>query len=302
MSTNDKKFNLQKLARSLGWSDAGVCAPEVAPQTQEQYKTWLKNYKGPQMTYLEKRQKERLHPERYFPQVKSVLVFSDYYFPGWAQGEVKVSNYSWSEDYHIKLKRRLEQTVEHMKSALGDFSFRPTVDTSPVLEKHFAIQAGLGWQGKNSLVLNRRDGSLFFIACLLTDLDLQLFDRPEIQTDHCGNCRRCIDACPTDALEPYVLKADLCISYLTLEHKGPIEVEFDEWVAGCDICQEVCPWNQKLIPLNEGIDQGFSNLSLDDLESSSWKKRIKDKAVSYVKDKNWSRNIEHLKKGKAPQD
>lgn len=290
-------FDLSIFSKTLGWELSGVCSPEVDQATKDRYHDWLQKHKA-EMGYLERRKKEKLCISEYFPEAKSVLCFGFYYFPGWAKGDVKVSNYSWGEDYHIVIQRKLEQTALALSKKFENFQYKICVDTQPILEKYFAIKAGLGWQGKNTLVLNRKLGSLFFLGEILTNLEPSVFKQPTLSSDYCGNCTKCVEACPTDALEDYVLKAEKCISYFTLEQKSEFNQStphWNEWVAGCDICQEVCPWNQKLIPLQEGFDSSMQNLSFDDLLAPNWLERISGKAVSYVKKASWARNINHIR-------
>lgn len=239
------------------------------------------------MNYLKRRKEERKYPERYFDGAKSILCFGLYYFPGWASGSIKVSNYAWGTDYHDVLRSKLEDTVKDLKKLFGEFQYRLTVDTSPVLEKPLAVQAGLGWQGKNTLLLNSKFGSYLFLGEIISDLPLEAFQSRMRVNDHCGSCTRCIEACPTDALSPYDLDARKCISYWTLEHRGafPPEVpRWKEWIAGCDICQEVCPWNQRLIPL-KGVQEP-APLPLDKLREG--------RALSYVPLADLERNLTHV--------
>ncbi len=293
-------IDINTLAISLGWSRAGVTSPEISSEDHARFERWIKESKGAGMNYLERRKIERLDPRKYFADVKSVLVFAISYFQGWAEGPVKVSNYAWGEDYHTLLRGKLEATVLELKKLLGDFSWRACVDTAPVLEKVLAVKAGLGWQGKNTLVINSKIGSTFFIGELFTSLPLHVFSLPTLVSDHCGTCQRCIEACPTDALTPYVLDASKCISYWTLEHKGEFNSatpHYENWVAGCDICQEVCPWNQKLLPLNLAKNE-FQNLTEADLKSPEWNERVKHSALSYVAAENWNRNLQHIQRTK----
>lgn len=288
-------FDLGKFAKSLGWSLAGVSGLELPAEVIDRYRKWLLEYKGLQMTYLERRMNERLNPKAYFPKAQSILCFGLYYFRGWAKGELKVSNYSWDRDYHELLKEKLENTVIELQKELGKFQYKICVDTAPVLEKYWAQRAGLGWQGKNTLLLNPKFGSLFFLAEVLCSLPVSQFQSQLPMKDHCGTCTRCLEACPTSALEPYVLKAHQCISYWTLEHKGefpPDTPSFKSWIAGCDICQEVCPWNQRLIPLPSDEDTlRFQNITRDMVESIEWKELIQDRAISYVRKEAWPRNL-----------
>ncbi len=290
------KLELDSWARDLGWSVAGASAPDLVEDTRDHFRIWLERHKGPQMNYLARRANERLNPKEYFPEAQSVLCFGLYYFPGWAEGPVKVSNYAWTEDYHHLLQKKLQLTLEKLHEVFGPFSARICVDTAPVLEKVFAKQAGLGWQGKNTLLLHPEFGSALFLGEIFTSLSLENFELKLPVTDHCGTCRRCIDACPTEALEPYVLHAEKCISYWTLEHKGAFTdstpQSFQGWVAGCDICQEVCPWNRKLIPLpSTPVSEDFKNLTRERISDPSWVNGVASTALSYVPAENWRRNL-----------
>jgi len=288
------KLDLGKFAESLGWAKAGVSEPEIRPESLRHYDEWLKHYKGAGLEYMERRKLERQSPKAYFPNVRSILCFGLYYFPGWAAGPLKVSNYSWGQDYHEVLKTKLEQTVLELIKVLGAFEYRICVDTSPVLEKVLAAQAGLGWQGKNSLVLNQEYGSFLFLGEIFTDIALETFQATLNATNRCGTCERCIVACPTGALEDSVLKTELCISYWTLEHRGAFTAKtpkWNNWIAGCDICQEVCPWNQDLIPL-EGVSR--LEISEEDIRLGGIHERVKDSALSYVPKDAWLRNLEHV--------
>lgn len=291
-------FDISTFAKSNGWIGAEVSKPEISEDTKSKFHKWLKNYGGHRMSYLERRKIERLSPKDYFPQIQSILVFADYYHGGWAKGPIKISNYAFGRDYHIVLKEKLENTMLKLQQQLGPFQYRIAVDTAPLLEKSIAAESGIGWQGKNTLILNPQFGSQFFLAEALTDIPLSKFQAKLAMTDHCGTCTRCIDACPTQALEPYVLKVDQCIAYWTLEHRGDFNdetPEYSEWIAGCDICQEVCPWNQRLIPLDVD-NRGLDNLAVADIQDSSWTSRIAESALSYVPIQNWPRNLTHIAK------
>ncbi len=279
-------FDLDQWAQREGWAAAGVSAPEIPKSVQDYYRQWLKEKKGPQMHYLEKRLLERLDPQKYFEGVKSILCFALYYHPGWAQKTPKISNYAWDSDYHLRLKTKLEQTAEKLKAQIGEFDFRICVDTSPVLEKQLAIQAGLGWQGKNTLILRRGLGSQFFLGEIFTSIPMERFEISLPVSDHCGTCQRCLEACPTRALSPYELDASQCISYWTLEHKGEFTSQtpsWKDWIAGCDICQEVCPWNQKLIAIGGPPEP-------ENPQSA----RTPASALSYVSESSWNRNLRHI--------
>ncbi len=288
--------SLSELSQDLGWSLAGVSSPHLNEKSQVQLETWLKDYGGNALGYMERRKRERKEPTYYFKEVQSILCFGLYYFPGWAEGSIKVSNYAWGQDYHEVLRRKLEQTVDWLRLKFGEFQYRICIDTSPVLEKALAVQAGIGWQGKNTLMLNPKFGSMFFLGELMTSLPLNTFSELPPMQDHCGTCNRCIEACPTNALEPYILKLDRCIAYWNLEHRGPLPEHapsFHGWLGGCDICQQVCPWNRKLNPLEEVPKdlQKLDDETLDlDLEA-----QFQGRALSYVPSQKWKLNQDWIK-------
>jgi epoxyqueuosine reductase len=288
-------FDLGTLREQIGWDLVGVCPPTISPERAEFFRRWLKDKKGPQMEYLSRRSDERCAPELYLPTVKSIICFGLYYFPGWAQGDVKFSNYSWGPDYHQVLKSKLESSTAILQKMFPGSDIKALVDTAPALEKVLATQAGLGWQGKNTLLIHPKLGSMIFLGELYTSIPLSHFEAPSIMKDHCGTCSRCIDACPTQALTPYELDAARCISYWTLEHRGPFDQTtpvWENWVAGCDICQEVCPWNSKLIPLS------IQNPYLEHIEQirngENLKSLLREKALNYVPLENWKRNLQQI--------
>lgn len=244
--------DLKAEARRLGFELVGI-APAVTPTGFSFLKDWLDHGFAGEMGYLERRRDAYAHPESVLPGVRSVVMLGLNYRteePLPTDGsQARVSRYAWGEvDYHTILRQRLKQLSQFLKERAPQSKSRGIVDTAPLLERDFARLAGLGWFGKNTLLINKRQGSWLFLSGLLTDLELE-YDAPH-QTSHCGTCTRCLEACPTDAFEgPYVLDARKCISYLTIELRGPIPVALrtgmGEWLFGCDVCQDVCPWNRK---------------------------------------------------------
>ncbi|MEX1041039.1 MAG: tRNA epoxyqueuosine(34) reductase QueG [Pirellulaceae bacterium] len=244
-------------AVELGFNSVGIC-PAVTPTGIDHFHQWLDAGYGGQMHYLEARRAAYAHPRHVLDGVQSIVMLTLGYRteapeePG--PGAGRISKYAWGEvDYHDLIHARLKQFKQRILAACPEASVRGVVDTAPLLEREFAQLAGLGWIGKNTLLLNRQAGSLFFLAAILLDQPLD-YDDPHT-TDHCGTCTACLDACPTDAfVEPYVLDATRCISYLTIELRDPIPRELragiGDWLFGCDVCQDVCPWNRKA-PLSE---------------------------------------------------
>lgn len=290
--------SLKNLKDSGPWDLVGVSPPELSKIHQQRFMEWLQRDTPPGLDYIKKRKAERLDPRKYMASVKSILVFGEYYYSGWAKGPIKVSNYAWDDDYHLRLRQKCQRSLEFLQQTYPKLEARICVDTSPHLEKILAVQAGIGWQGKNTLLLNEAGGSQYFLATLLTDLPLSSFEQTSTATDRCGSCRKCIEACPTDALQDYQLDAHKCISYWNLEHKTDFDSstpDFQSWIAGCDICQEVCPWNSKLIPLDERESdlQSLGEKDFADLEA--WTQRVQNKSIAYLKPAQWPRNLAHLK-------
>jgi len=234
----------------LGFSAVGI-AP-AHPLAGDRFHEWIgRGYHG-EMAYMARDPERRLDPDRVLPGARSVISSALLYRhrdppkdPA-ATHQAQISNYAWGTDYHLVLQQKLDGLVASISRLSPESRTRIYVDTGPVLEKTWAVNAGIGWQGKNTNILNRRLGSWFFLGEILTDLELE-YDEPV--RDYCGSCTRCLDACPTGALEPYVLDSRRCISYLTIELRGDVPEEHREgtgsWIFGCDICQDVCPWNRK---------------------------------------------------------
>jgi epoxyqueuosine reductase len=239
--------SVKALALELGF-DLVTAGPATPPAHGPELRHWLQAGHAGTMGYLERRVEERLDPARVLPGARSVLCVALNYYQGEAPDPSwrPVARYAWGRDYHDVIGPRLERLAAHLAETAGARS-RGYVDTGPVLERDLAARAGLGWIGKNTMLLHPRLGSWFFIGVLLTTAELA-HDEP--LTDRCGTCRACLDACPTGAFAaPYVLDARRCVSYLTIEHRGEIGAEarpgMAGWQFGCDICQDVCPWNRK---------------------------------------------------------
>jgi epoxyqueuosine reductase len=239
-------------ALRLGFDLVGI-TPAVSPTGFTDFRDWLQKGYGGEMSYLSRREEAYSHPSHVMPAVRSIIMLASNYRnedPAPAGPlEGRVSRYAWNDgDYHTVLRERLASLADFLHRQCPGCRTRSVVDTAPLLERDFARAAGLGWFGKNTMLINKRQGSWLFLAGLLTDVELEP-DAPH-QTAHCGTCTRCLDACPTQAFpEPYVLDARKCIAYLTIELDGSIPTELrdgiGEWVFGCDICQDVCPWNNK---------------------------------------------------------
>lgn len=244
--------SVKSLARASGFDLVGITSAGP-PRTWNQYQSWLQAGYAGEMGYLSRRLDAYRHPDRILPGVRSLILLGLNYRtadpPPPQSGAGRVSRYAWgTTDYHTLIRQKLRHLTQQLKALDPAAKMRGVVDTAPLLERDFAQQAGLGWFGKNTLLINRQQGSWLFLAAVLTTVDLEP-DAPH-HTSHCGTCTRCLDVCPTSAFpEPYVLDARRCLSYLTIELRTPIPNDLrtpvGEWLFGCDLCQEVCPWNRK---------------------------------------------------------
>lgn len=240
----------------MGFSFCGISKAEFLDKEAPLLEEWLRRgYQG-KMSYLENHFDKRLDPTLLVPGARAVISLVYNYFPEKdlaKEGDLKIAKYAYGEDYHFVVKDKLKLLLEQIRIEAGDVAGRAFVDSAPVMERAWAQRSGVGWVGKNSLLLNRESGSFFFLAELIIDLDLE-YDSPT--KDFCGTCTACMDACPTEAIaEPYVVNASKCISYFTIELKEEIPTEvkgkFENWIFGCDICQDVCPWNSFSTPHHE---------------------------------------------------
>jgi len=246
---HSKSLFIKEQALELGFDYCGISHAEKLEAESYRLQTWLnKGFHG-EMSYLENHFEKRLDPSKLVSGAKSIISLLYNYYPPEKQGEgdnYKIAKYAYGRDYHKVIKKRLLKMLSILREAFGPLEGRAFVDSAPVMERQWAARSGLGWLGKNGLLINRELGSFFFIAELIIDTELE-YDGPV--KDYCGNCTACLDACPTHALtEPGVLDASKCISYLTIELKSEIPESFkgqyDQWIFGCDICQDVCPWNK----------------------------------------------------------
>jgi epoxyqueuosine reductase len=255
MSVRKHTDFIKATANSSGFSFCGISKAEFLKDEAPRLEEWLKrNYQG-EMHYLENYFDKRLDPTLLVPGAKSVISLVYNYYPKTdINGELKIAKYAYGEDYHDVIKEKLSDFMTSIEDEIGHVNGRVFVDSAPVMERAWAQRSGLGWIGKNSLLLNRSMGSFFFLAEIILDLELE-YDGPT--KDYCGSCTACIDACPTGAIpEPYVVDGSKCISYFTIELKGAIDEKqqsssFGNWIFGCDICQDVCPWNRFSKPHNE---------------------------------------------------
>ncbi len=290
-------------ARRLGFDLAGI-APAVSPGGFSALTEWIAQGFAGEMQYLPGREAAYEHPRHVLDGVKSLIVLGTNYHtsnPTETQsGEARVSRYAWgTADYHDLLRERLKRLGDFLHAQKPGCRTRGVVDTAPLLERDFARLAGLGWFGKNTMLINKRAGSWLLLSAVLTDLELAA-DEPH-HASHCGTCTRCLEACPTDAFpEPYVLDARRCISYLTIELKAPMPAELREgvgdWLFGCDICQEVCPWNHKAPATEEPAFQPLADLHPADalellgLDEAQFRKRFRNSPLARPKRAGLLRN------------
>jgi epoxyqueuosine reductase len=242
-------------AQRLGFLSCGISKAEFLAEEAPRLEQWLKAGMHGQMAYMENHFDKRLDPTLLVPGAKSVVSLLYNYYPQQKREKdsFKISKYAYGEDYHFVVKDKLKELMHVLSEEIGEIGGRVFVDSAPVLDKVWAAKSGLGWIGKHSNLLSKKTGSFFFVAELIIDLDLE-YDHPV--TDHCGTCTACIDACPTQAIiKPYVVDGSKCISYATIELKEAIPTSFsgqmDDWMFGCDVCQDVCPWNRFSKPHTE---------------------------------------------------
>ncbi|WP_111307685.1 tRNA epoxyqueuosine(34) reductase QueG [Confluentibacter sediminis] len=304
---NKQKYTqlIKTEAKRLGFLSCGVSKAGFLEEEAPRLETWLNKNMNGQMQYMENHFDKRLDPTKLVEDSKSVISLLLNYYPSQEQigNSYKLSKYAYGADYHFVIKGKLKSLLSFIQEEIGQVHGRAFVDSAPVLDKAWAAKSGLGWIGKHSNLLTQQVGSFYFIAELIIDLELE-YD--SITTNHCGTCTACIDACPTHAItEPYVVDGSKCISYFTIELKEKIPTEFkgkmDDWMFGCDVCQDVCPWNRFSKSHNEPLfDPNLELLSMtkkdwEDITEDVFKKVFKNSAVKRTKFSGLKRNIEFLK-------
>lgn len=296
---------IKKIAYELGFQFCGISKAEFLAEEAPRLEKWLKDSKHGKMSYMENHFDMRLDPRLLVPGSKSVVSLLYNYYPEHKQRDdsFHVSKYAYGTDYHFVIKDKLKLFLERIRTEIGDVDGRVFVDSAPVMDKVWAKKSGLGWVGKHSNLIHPKNGSFFFIAELIIDLELEA-DGPI--KDYCGTCTRCIDACPTDAIvEPYVVDGSKCISYLTIELKDEIlPSEFSgkmkDWIFGCDICQDVCPWNRFSTPHAEPLFSSanrwlnYSKNDWNDLTDELFTNLFKNSAVKRTKKDGLMRNINFI--------
>ena len=300
-----KKKNSQlikKLAKEIGFSSCGISKARFLKEEEKNFENWLKQGNQGTMSYLERNFDKRLNPQKLVPGSKSVISLTFNYFPprkNLKKNSFIISKYAYGKDYHFVIKKKLKTLFSLIKEKIGNIEGRVFVDSAPIHERAWAKISGLGWIGKNSLLLNKKMGSYFFLAEIICDLELE-YDTPV--TDHCGTCTKCIDACPTNAItQAQVIDANKCISYLTIENKNEIPPElsksFNNYIFGCDICQDVCPWNKFSKPHDEkeflpnDEVSNFSNKDWEELTHDTFNRIFKNSAIKRTRFEGLKRNI-----------
>ena len=296
--------SIKKKAEELGFQKVGIARAEKTPQEKSDLDSWLMQGNHASMAWMMNRKDERGNIHKYFPEARSVIAVGMNYYTGKNQDDLrsdyKFSNYAWGDDYHTVLKKQLYQLLNWIKENNSKVKGVVCVDTSPVMDKVWAQRGGLGWIGKHTNLISRDLGSWLFLGELILDLELD-YDAP-FEEDLCGTCLACIESCPTQALDEYKIDAGKCISYLTIEHRGELpesQSDLHGWIYGCDVCQEVCPWNEKFAietktgefqPRKEIVE--FISEDWDSLDEDSFKRIFKDSAVKRTKYVGLKRNID----------
>ena len=293
-------------AKRLGFLSCGISKAGFLEEEAPRLEKWLQNNMHGEMQYMENHFDKRLDPTKLVEGSKSVISLLLNYYPEEKQtsDSYKISKYAYGKDYHHVIKDKLKELHHFIQEEIGDVHGRAFVDSAPVLDKAWAAKSGLGWIGKNSNLITQKVGSFYFVAELIVDLDL-VYDTAV--TDHCGSCTACIDACPTQAIvEPYVVNGSKCISYFTIELKNEIPTDlkgsFDDWMFGCDVCQDVCPWNRFSKPHQEPLFNphpellSLSKKDWEEITEDVFKKVFQKSAVKRTKYSGLKRNIDFLKK------
>jgi len=303
---NTEKYTamIKAEANRLGFMSCGISKAGFLEEEAPRLEKYLKNGMHGEMRYMENHFDKRLDPTKLVEGSKSVISLLLNYYPEKVQeeGSLKISKYAYGTDYHFVIKDKLKDLLKFMRAEIGEIDGRAFVDSAPVLDKAWAAKSGLGWIGKNTNLLTKQVGSFYFIAELIVDLELD-YDTPV--TDHCGSCTACIDACPTQAIvEPYKVDGSKCISYFTIELKEelPFHVKgkFEDWMFGCDICQDVCPWNKFSKPHNEPLFNPHPELlqmkkeDWQDITKETFNEIFRKSAVKRTKYEGLKRNIEFL--------
>lgn len=307
MINNKEKHSnfIKSEAKRLGFLSCGISKAGFLEEEAPRLEHWLNKLMNGQMSYMENNFDKRLNPTLLVDDAKSVVSLLLNYYPSEFQNtdSYKISKYAYGQDYHFVIKEKLKELLASIQSTIGEVSGRAFVDSAPVLDKAWAAKSGLGWIGKNSNLITQQVGSFYFIAELIIDIELE-YDYAT--TDHCGSCTACIDACPTEAIvAPYVVDGSKCISYFTIELKENIPQEmkgkFEDWAFGCDVCQDVCPWNrfskfhkEPLFNPNQEL-LSMSKKDWTEITEETFKIIFKNSPLKRAKFEGLKRNIDFLR-------
>jgi epoxyqueuosine reductase len=297
---------IKELAAQFGFDHCGIAKAVVLDEDARRLETWLNKGMHGSMQYMENHFDMRIDPSKMVPGAKSVITLLLNYFPSQHQDPAapKIASYAYGNDYHEVIREKLTRFLAEIKQSIGEVAGRGFVDSAPVLERSWAQRTGLGWIGKNGNLINKQGGSFFFIATLIIDLELNNDD--PYAKDYCGSCTKCIDSCPTDAILPNkVVDGSKCISYFTIELKETLIPEtmkgkFDNWMFGCDVCQDVCPWNRFSSPTSEvnfnpiPAILNFSTSDWEELTEESFKTIFKNSPLKRSKYAGIKRNLHFI--------
>ena len=302
---------IKNTASRLGFDYCGIARAQVLNEDARRLEKWLNKGMHGKMQYMENYFDLRIDPSKLVPGAKSVITLMMNYFPASPQKEnvPKIAKYAYGNDYHEVIREKLKELISVIKLDIGDFNGRGFVDSAPVLERAWAQKSGLGWIGKNGNLISKQSGSFYFIATLIVDIELE--HDAAFTKDYCGTCTRCIDSCPTDAILPdKVIDGSKCISYFTIELKDALipdamQGKFDNWMFGCDTCQDVCPWNRFSKPTEEinfkpiTAVLNFSNNDWEELTEESFKQIFKHSPIKRTKYAGIKRNLQFIKTNNA---
>jgi epoxyqueuosine reductase len=304
---------VKEAATRYGFDYCGIARAQAMDDDARKLEQWLKGGMHGGMGYMENHFELRIDPARLVPGARSVITLMKNYYPSdELESSYKISKYAYGKDYHTVIKEQLKTMLQELQAGIGEFQGRGFVDSAPVLERSWAVRSGLGWVGKNGNLISRQSGSFFFIATLITDLELE-YDDP-FAKDFCGSCTRCIDACPTGAILPgKVVNGSQCISYFTIELKEEVIPEemkgkFGKWMFGCDTCQDVCPWNRFSKPTAEKDFQplpellNLSTREWEELSEDMFRKIFRHSPLRRSKHAGIRRNINFLRSADDPSD
>lgn len=309
MNLEEKSYQVKSIAQRLGFEFCGIARAEKLDDDARRLESWLNNNLHADMYYMENHFDKRVDPRLLVPGTKSIITVLKNYFPEKTRTNdaPKIAKYAWGKDYHEIIRPLLHQFLAEMRKIFGNIQGRGFVDSAPVLERSWAQKSGLGWIGKNTMLINKGVGSFYFIATLMVDIDLA-YDTP-LARDYCGTCTKCLDSCPTQAILPNKkVDANKCISYLTIELKDLLipqkyEKHFDNWMFGCDVCNDVCPWNRFAQPHSEPLLaplQAVLTFDFKDwlqLSEEIFRKEFKHSPLKRSKYAGIMRNLKFLPKG-----